>query len=127
MIPKLVIDQNKIMILFISEILKEECDKILNDVWRLGSSEIEIIKFKQFKNNEVFIPNKLLNLYLAIGAPDYWSSVPFLETTLFYSFTNRPISSYFNNSEYNIIDFNGITLKDIILNYINSWKLMNLK
>lgn len=127
MIPKLVIDQNKIMILFISEILKEECDKILNDVWRLGSSEIEIIKFKQFKNNEVFIPNKLLNLYLAIGAPDYWSSVPFLETTLFYSFTNRPISLYFNNSEYNIIDFNGITLKDIILNYINSWKLMNLK
>lgn len=127
MIPKLVIDQNKIMILFISEILKEECDKILNDVWRLGSSEIEIIKFKQFKNNEVFIPNKLLNLYLTIGAPDYWSSVPFLETTLFYSFTNRPISLYFNNSEYNIIDFNGITLKDIILNYINSWKLMNLK
>lgn len=127
MIPKLVIGQNKIMILFISEILKEECDKILNDVWRLGSSEIEIIKFKQFKNNEVFIPNKLLNLYLAIGTPDYWSSVPFLETTLFYSFTNRPISSYFNNSEYNIIDFNGITLKDIILNYINSWKLMNLK
>lgn len=31
MIPKLVIGQNKIMILFISEILKEECDKILND------------------------------------------------------------------------------------------------
>lgn len=127
MIPKLVIGQNKIMFLFISEILKEECDKILNDVWRLDSSEIKIIKFKPFKNNEVFIPNKLLNLYLAIGAPDYWSSVPFLETTLFYSFTNRPISSYFNNSEYNIIDFNGITLKDIILNYINSWKLMNLK
>lgn len=54
-------------------------------------------------------------------------TTPFLETTLFYSFTNRPISSYFNNSEHNIIDFNGITLKDIILNYINSWKLMNLK
>ena len=121
MIPKLVIGQNKIMFLFISEILKEECDKILNDVWRLDSSEIKIIKFKPFKNNEIFIPNKLPNLFLAMG------TTPFLETTLFYSFTNRPISLYFNNSEYNIIDFNGITLKDIILNYINSWKLMNLK
>ena len=32
MFSKLIIGQNKIMILFISEILKEECDKILNDV-----------------------------------------------------------------------------------------------
>jgi len=126
MIPKLVIGQdNKLAALFISEILKEEFDEILNDGRQWGSSEV--VKFKPFKSNEVFASNEQLNLYLAMGTPVYWSSIPLLEISLFYAFTNRPISVYFNEPEYNLIDFNGITLRNIILNYIGSWKLMNLK
>ncbi len=128
MIPKLVIGQNnKLTALFISEILKEGFDKILSDGQGQRWSSSEIVNFKPFKSNEVLIPNRPLNLYLAIGTSVYWSTINFLEINLFYKFTNRPILSCFNDSEYNIIDFNGTTLKDIILNFINSWKLMNLK
>lgn len=128
MIPKLVIGQNnKLMALFVSDISQEEFNEILNDGQgqRWGSSEI--VNFKPFKSKEIVNPNKLINLYLAMGIPFYWSSISYLEITLFYEFTNRPISSCFNDSEYNIIDFNGTTLKNIISNYLNSWKLMNLK
>lgn len=128
MIPKLVIGQNiKLTALFVSDILKEEFNEILSDGQgqRWGSSEI--VNFKPFKSNEILAPNKSINLYLAMGTSIYWSSIPFLEITLFYEFTNRHISSCFNDSEYTVINFNGTTLKDIILNFINSWKLMNLK
>lgn len=126
MFSKLVIGQNnKLTALFVSNILKEEFDEILSDGRRWSSSEI--INFKQFKSNEVLIPNKPTNLYLAMGTPVYWPSISLLEITLFYAFTNRPISVYFNEPEYNLIDFNGTTLRNIILNYIDSWKLMNLK
>lgn len=126
MFSKLIIDQNnKSPALFISEILKEEFDKILNDGMQWSSSEI--VNFKQFKSNEIFTSNEQLNLYLEMGTPVYWSSIPLLEISLFYVFTNRPISVYFNEPEYNLIDFNGTTLRNIILNYIDSWKLMNLK
>lgn len=64
---------------------------------------------------------------MAMGTSVYWPNIPLLEITLFYAFTTRPISVYFAEPEYNIIDFNGIILKDIILNYINTWKLINLK
>lgn len=96
MFSKLIISQNnKLAALFISKILKEEFDEILNDGdgQRWGSSEI--INFKPFKSNEIF--------------------------------TARPISVYFAEPEYNLIDLNGTTLRNIILNYIDSWKLMNLK
>lgn len=126
MIPKLVIGQsNKLTALFVSDILKEEFDEILNNERRWSLSEI--VNFKPFKSNEILALNKPINLYLAMGTPIHWLSSHFWEITLFYDFTNRPISSCFNNSEYAIIDFNGTTLRDIILNFINSWKLMNLK
>lgn len=64
---------------------------------------------------------------MAMGTPVYWPSIPLLEMTLFYAFTTRPISVYFAEPEYNLIDLNGATLRNIILNYIDSWKLMNLK
>lgn len=126
MFSKLIIGQNnKLAALFISEILKEEFDKILNDGMQWSSSEI--VNFKQFKSNETLTLNKPINLYLEMGTPVYWSSIPLLEISLFYVFTNRSISVYFNEPEYNLIDFNGTTLRNIILNYIDSWKLMNLK
>lgn len=66
MFSKLIIGQNnELAALFISKILKEEFDEILNDGdgQRWGSSEI--INFKPFKSNEIFtkiLTRKMLDL-----------------------------------------------------------------